>query len=147
MKTLPLCAAALLLPLLPLPAQTPPAPAAAPDAAPAAPPARRSLLKYTAPKTGGGGARVDGDGGSRGSADKVKLPPIFCLVPGHTALTTHESPSLFWFQDGGAETRFELTLIEPKNPKPLLSVASEKGFKAGVHRVSLASRKVVLQPA
>lgn len=116
---------------------------AAPAAAGATPPVKRSLLKYTPPKTGGSGARIDGDGGSRGSGDK--LPSLYVLAPNHTALTTREQPSLFWYQTAAAKMRFELTLTEPKNPQPLLKVATDKA-DGGIHRVSLAKHRVTLKP-
>ena len=112
------------------------------DAAPAAP-AKRGLLKYSPPKTAATGTRIDGDGASRGSGDK--LPSLYVLAPNHTALTTREQPSLFWYQTGPAKTRFELTLTEPKNPKPLLKVATDKA-DGGIHRVSLAKHGVSLKP-
>jgi hypothetical protein len=113
--------------------------------APAAP-AKRSLLKYTAPKGAATGVRIDGDGGSRGTEDKDRLPALYVLVPNQAALTTQEAPSLFWFQSAGADRRFEVTLNEPKNPKPLLKVGSEKSEKAGIHRISLAKQNVTLKP-
>lgn len=121
-----------------------------PSAPPAAP--KRTLLKYTPPKTAGTGLRTDGDGGSR--AGGAKLPSLYVLAPNHTALTTQAQPSLFWFQDGPApkdvSARFELTLIDPKNPKPLLKVgtalAAQKDGGAGIHRIQLARQKITLDP-
>jgi hypothetical protein len=107
-------------------------------------PAKRTLLKYTPPKTASSGTRIDGDGASRGSGEK--LPSLYVLAPNHTALTTREQPSLFWYQTGPAKTRFELTLTEPKNPKPLLKVGTDKSDQAGIHRISLAKQKVTLKP-
>jgi hypothetical protein len=120
--------------------------AEAPNAAEATPAPKRTLLKFAAPKGVPTGGRIDGDGGSRGAEDKDKLPALYVLVPDQTALTTQEAPSLFWFQTGGANTRFELTLNEPKNPKPLLKVSSEKSEKPGIHRISLAKQNVSLKP-
>lgn len=118
--------------------------------APAIP--KRTLLKYTPPKTAGTGIRTDGDGGSR--SDGTKLPSLYVLAPDHTALTTQEQPSLFWYQSGpapkDAPVRFELTLIDPKTPKPLLKVgtplAGQKDGGAGIHRVQLARQNVTLDP-
>jgi hypothetical protein len=117
---------------------------------PAAP--KRTLLKYTPPKTAGTGVRTDGDGGSR--AGGAKLPSLYVLAPDHTALTTQAQPSLFWFQDGPAPkdvgARFELTLVDPKNPKPLLKVgaplADQKADGTGIHRIQLARHKITLDP-
>ncbi|MEA3211929.1 MAG: hypothetical protein QOE70_4986 [Chthoniobacter sp.] len=122
-------------------AQTPAEPAK-PDAPTA--PAKRTLLKYTPPKTAASGTRHDGDGGSRGSGEK--LPSLYVLAPNHTALTTREQPSLFWFQTGPATTRLELTLTQPKNPKPLLKVGAEKAGDGGIHRIPLAKHNVTLTP-
>ncbi|HYR58412.1 MAG TPA: DUF928 domain-containing protein, partial [Chthoniobacteraceae bacterium] len=140
MKILPLILATSLF-IAHAPAQTATEPTKPLEGNPA--PAKRSLLKYTPPKSAAGGARIDGDGGSRGAGPK--LPSLYVLAPNHTALTTREQPSLFWFQTGPANTRFELALTEPKNPKPLLKVATEKA-DAGIHRVSLAKQKVTLAP-
>jgi hypothetical protein len=142
MKVFPFLTAALLAGL-PLQAQTPAPPT--PPAEAGAAPAKRSLLKYSAPKTGGGGARIDGDGGSRGLSDKIKLPPIYVLVPDSAALTTEESPTLFWYQSAPADLRFEFTLTEPKNPKPVLKLAVVKAPQAGIHRISLGKQGVQLK--
>jgi hypothetical protein len=120
------------------------APADAAKPASGAPTAKRSLLKYTPPKTAASGTRIDGDGASRGSGEK--LPSLYVLAPNHTALTTREQPSLFWYQTGPAKTRFELTLTEPKNPKPLLRVGTEKSDQSGIHRLSLAKQNITLKP-
>jgi hypothetical protein len=126
----------------------PSAPAVSAPAAtvPSATPPKRTLLKFSAPKGAATGGRIDGDGGSRGVEDKNRLPALYVLVPDQTALTTHEAPTLFWHQTGGANTRFELTITEPKNPKPLLKLATDKSEKAGIHRVSLAKQNVTLKP-
>ncbi|MGB8168522.1 MAG: DUF928 domain-containing protein [Chthoniobacteraceae bacterium] len=121
-------------------AQAPAAPAKPADGTPA----KRGLLKYTPPKSATSGTRIDGDGASRGSGDR--LPSLYVLAPNHTALTTREQPSLFWYQTGPAKTRFELTLTEPKKPKPLLKVATDKSEQPGIHRISLEKQGVVLKP-
>ena len=128
--------------VIPAQAQAPAEPARPAEGA--APPVRRNALKYTPPKSAASGMRIDGDGASRGSGEK--LPSLYVLAPNHTALTTREQPSLFWYQTGPAKTRFELTLTEPKNPKPLLKVGAAKAEQAGIHRISLAKQKVTLKP-
>ena len=120
-----------------------------PPTTPAATP-KRTILKYTAPKTAGTGLRADGDGGSR--ADGLKGVQLYVLAPDHIALTTQAQPSLFWFQSAPADVpvRFELTLIDPKNPKPMLKVgaplAGQKDGGAGVHRIQLGRQKLTLDP-
>ena len=113
---------------------------------------KRTILKYTPPKTAGSGLRADTDGGSR--AGGAKLPSLFVLTPDHMGITTQAQPSLFWFQDGPAPkdvgARFELTLVDPKNPKPVLKVgaplADQKDGGAGIHRIQLARQKITLEP-
>jgi hypothetical protein len=117
------------------------APATTPAPAPGL--AKHVRLKYTPPKTTATGMRIDGDGGSRGG---VKLPSLYVLAPNHTGLTTHAQPSLFWYQNEKAGTRFELTVIEPKKPAPLLRVGIDKVEQAGIHRFQLARHKITLKP-
>jgi hypothetical protein len=87
--------------------------------------------------------RIDGDGGSRGG---VKQPSLYVLAPNQTGLTTHAQPSLFWYQSAPAGTRFELTVVEPKKPKPLLKVGTEKADQPGIHRLLLAKHEITLTP-
>ena len=68
------------------------------------------------------------------------------MVPNHVALTTQAQPSLFWFQSKPAKAKFELTVVEPKKPKPLLSLTGPEADKPGIHRVKLARYNVELQP-
>jgi hypothetical protein len=68
------------------------------------------------------------------------------LAPNHVAVTTQAQPSLFWFQSKPAKAKFELTVVEPKNPKPLISLASPDADNAGIHRIKLSRYKVELQP-
>lgn len=119
---------------------------APPDAAkgkqPTPPPAsKRAALTYKPPKNAERGTRIDGDAGTRSGGS---LPSLYVLAPDHTALTTREQPSLFWFQSAPAAKRLELTLIEPRKSQPLLKVSTEKSDRAGIHRVSLARHGVKL---
>ena len=120
-----------------------------PSTPPAAP--KRTLLKYTPPKTAGTGLRTDGDGGSR--PKMAKLPSLYVLAPDHVGFTTQEQASLFWFQSGPAPkeaaARLEVTLVDPKNPKPLLKVgtalAEQSDGGAGIRRIQLARHNVTLE--
>ncbi|MEI9893977.1 MAG: DUF928 domain-containing protein [Chthoniobacter sp.] len=129
---------------LPPPGTATPAPAASPFPAQTPIAKRFPGIKYVAPKIAATGTRVDGDGGSRGGG--VKMPSLYVLAPNHTGLTTHGQPSLFWYQSGPAGTRFELTVIEPKNPKPVLRVGVDRADQAGVHRLLLSKYHVTLNP-
>jgi hypothetical protein len=124
----------------PAPVQTPPA---TEKARAIATPARHSLA-YNPPKGLLSGTRVDGDGGSRGSS--AKLPSLYVLTPNQTALTTQAQPSLFWYQSGPAATHFELTLVEPGKPKPLLKIGTDKAGGTGIHRLPLGKYHVTLTP-
>jgi hypothetical protein len=107
-------------------------------------PARHAIFKYIAPKNAAIGTRIDGDGGSRGGG--ANQPSLYVLAPNHTALTTRAQPSLFWYQRGPAATRFELTVVEPKKPKPLLKVGTDKADQPGIHRLLLSKYNVTLTP-
>jgi uncharacterized protein DUF928 len=106
------------------------------------PTASSRKLLYKPPGAAGNiPARVSG--GARGEAVDAVL---VALVPNHIALTTQAQPSLFWFQSKPAKAKFELTVVEPRKPKPLLSLAAQEADKPGIHRVKLAKYKVELQP-
>ena len=126
------------------PAESPAAPAtveASPTAAPS--PARAASKLLYKPPSGAGNIPTRVSGGARGGGANTAL---FALVPAHLALTTQAQPSLFWFQSKPAKAKFELTVVEPKNPKPLLSLTSPDADKPGMHRIKLARYKVELQP-
>jgi hypothetical protein len=117
-----------------------PAPAAATEASPVRVPIK---LLYKAPAgTGNIPTRVSGGARGENGIDST----LFALVPNHLALTTQAQPSLFWFQSKPAKAKFELTVVEPKKPKPLLSLTSPDADKPGIHRIKLARYKVELQP-
>src|SRR5215472_2261206 len=106
------------------------------------PTAASKKLLYKPPAAPGNiPARVSG--GARSEAIDTVL---IALVPNHVALTTQAQPSLFWFQSKPAKAKFELTVVEPKKPKPLVSLTSPQADKAGIHRIKLAKYKVELQP-
>src|ERR1700730_10713045 len=117
-----------------------PAATAVTEASPAHAPMR---LLYK-PPTGAGNIPTRVSGGARG--ENGIDTTLFALVPDHLALTTHAQPSLFWFQSKPAKAKFELTVVEPKKPTPLLSLTSPGADKPGVHRIKLARYKVELQP-
>jgi len=125
--------------------QTTPSPAASltPTASPAASPTTASRKLVYKPPAPAGNIPTRVSGGARGeTVDAV----LIALVPNHVAVTTQAQPSLFWFQSKPAKAKFELTVVEPKKPKPLLSLAALQADKPGIHRVKLAKYKVELQP-
>ena len=90
--------------------------ASATASAVASPTAASTKLFYKPPAASGNiPTRVSG--GARGEAVDAVL---IALVPNHVALTTQAQPSLFWFQSKPAKAKFEVTVVEPKKPKPLL---------------------------
>ena len=125
----------------PVDAQPDPGTSPAPAKVEASPALAPSKLLYK-PPTDAGKIPVRVSGGARGSGADASL---LALVPDHAALTTQAQPSLFWFQSKPANAKLELTLVEPKKPKPLLSLTSPGSDKAGIQRVKLAKHKVELQ--
>jgi hypothetical protein len=122
-------------------------PKATPSPTPAQQPGKHVSLTYPIyqiPKNAVVSPRQDGDAGTRGWSEK--LPSLYVLAPNHTGLTTRGQPSLFWYQSGPASTRIELTIIEPKNPKPVLRVGADKVEQGGIHRLPLARYNVKLTP-
>jgi uncharacterized protein DUF928 len=96
------------------------------------------------PPSGPGRMPTRVSGGARGENGVDTL--LVALVPEQLALTTQPQPSLFWFQSKPAKASFELAVVEPKNPKPLLSLKSPDADKPGIHRIKLSRYKVELKP-
>ena len=99
-------------------------------------------IRYKPPVNGAPAVR--GTGGTRGGVGE--LATLYVLAPEHEALTTQSQPALFWFQSAPAKADFELTLTEPKKPRPLLSLKGGNEQKAGIHSVSLSRQKITLEP-
>ena len=114
-----------------------------PIPSPATSPTAASTRLFYKPPAASGNIPTRVSGGARGEAVDAVL---ITLVPNHVALTTQSQPSLFWFQSKPAKAKFELTVVEPKKPKPLLSLTAAEADKPGIHRVKLAKYKVELQP-
>jgi hypothetical protein len=68
------------------------------------------------------------------------------LTPDGIGITTQEQPSLFWFQSKPANARFELTLLQEKQVKPLVQIQIERSTKAGIQRLKLADHGAKLVP-
>ena len=112
------------------------------EAAPKAPASPASGVKFRPPTTGAPSVRVTG--GSRGSGDKAVTLDV--LAPDDIGVTTREQPSLFWFQSKPANAKFELTLLQEKQVKPLVQVTVERSAKAGIQRMKLSDHGVKLSP-
>jgi len=83
-------------------------------------------------------------GGSRCGGNPDFL--VEALVPDQPALTTQAQPSLYWCLTGVANTPFEITITEPKNPKPILAMKSAANVPAGIHAIRLTKFNVSLKP-
>jgi len=112
------------------------------EAAPAKPASSGSGVKFRPPTSSAPSVRVTG--GSRGTGDT--LVSLDVLAPDDIGLTTREQPSLFWFQSKPANAKFELTLLQENNVKPLVQVMVERSSKAGIQRLKLSDHGVKLSP-
>jgi hypothetical protein len=92
------------------------------------------VVKFRPPVSGAASVRVTG--GSRG-ADSNGIA-LDVLAPDDVGMTTQEQPSLFWFQSKPANARFELTLLQDNQVKPLVQVQVDRAAKAGIQRLKLA---------
>lgn len=132
----------------PAPKPAPPTPKPQPatptpkPAEPAPTPSLRGALTYKPFLRGVPGGRIDA--GSRGDGDA--LASLYVLAPDHVGLTTKPQPTLYWFQTAPAETAFELTLLRPGRPAPLLEVRLENARRAGLRRLRLADHGCTLEP-
>lgn len=90
-----------------------------------------------------GAAAVRLTGGSRGTGDDTVVLDV--LTPDEVATTLEEQPSLFWFQSNPANARFELTLLQEKQPRPLVHIKIDRSTKAGIQRVKLSDHGAKLK--
>jgi hypothetical protein len=109
--------------------------------APATPVPKAAWPRYKPPVKDAPAVRRDG--GTRGPKDP--MPALFVLAPNHVALTTQEQPALFWYQSQPTKVRFEISVTEPNNPKPILALKAEEASKAGIRRVKLSDHQVTLK--
>lgn len=91
-------------------------------------------------------AAVRVTGGSRGADANAIALALDVLAPDDVGLTTQAQPSLFWFQSKPAEMKFELTLLEENQARPLVQFTVERSAKAGIQRLPLADHGVKLAP-
>jgi len=121
--------------------QPPPTPSVPPRTEPTKPPAPTTPV-YKPPLRGAPGGRVGG--GTRGTPRDVFV--LSALAPDHSGLTTQEQPLLYWFISGPTSFPVELTITDPRVPKPLVETRLPSPVSAGVHTIRLADHGVRLTP-
>jgi hypothetical protein len=84
------------------------------------------------------------DAGSRGDGNEVAS--LYVLAPEHVGLTTRAQPSLFWFQTAPARLPFEISILKPNDPTPLLRVRRPDAATSGFQHLDLADQGVSLAP-
>lgn len=113
--------------------------------APVTPPAVPSLrgkLIYKLIGRGAPAGRIDA--GSRGDGDEVAS--LYVLAPEHVGLTTRSQPSLFWFQTAPVRLPFEISIVKPNDPTPVLRVRRGDASVSGFQHLDLADHGVSLAP-
>jgi hypothetical protein len=68
------------------------------------------------------------------------------LAPDQVGQTTQEQPSLFWFQSRPATAKFELTVLEENNVKPLVQFSVDRPSTSGIQRLRLSDHNAGLAP-
>ena len=97
---------------------------------------------YSPPSRGAPGGRIGG--GTRGGGQNVFVLSV--LAPDHSAFTTTEQPSLYWYISKPTSLPVELTVMDPQGVKPILETQLPFPTKAGIQRVRLADYNVHLAP-
>jgi hypothetical protein len=97
---------------------------------------------YSPPSRGAPGGRIGG--GTRGGGQNVFVLSV--LAPDHSAFTTTEQPSLYWYISKPTALPVELTVMDPQGIKPILETQLPSPTKAGIQRVRLADYNVHLAP-
>ncbi len=89
---------------------------------------------YIPPRRGAPGGRVGG--GTRGSGREVFVLTV--LAPDHSALTTNDQPSLYWFISKATSLPIEVTVMDLRTTEPVLETRLAGPVAPGVHRIRLA---------
>ena len=97
---------------------------------------------YNPPSRGAPGGRIGG--GTRGGGQNVFVLSV--LAPDHSAFTTSEQPSLYWFISKPTSLPVELTVMDPQGVQPILETRVPAPVKAGIQPVRLADYNVHLAP-
>ena len=118
-----------------------PAPVTPTPVHPAVPSLKGKLL-YKPIGRGAPAGRVDA--GSRGDGDEVAS--LYVLAPEHVGLTTRSQPSLFWFQTAPTRLPFEISLLKPNDPEPVLRVRRTDASAGGFQHLDLVDHGVSLAP-
>jgi hypothetical protein len=84
------------------------------------------------------------DAGSRGDGDEVAS--LYVIAPEHVGFTARSQPSLYWFQTGPATLPFEISVLKPNEPKPVLLIRRPEATTGGFHHLDLADHGVTLEP-
>ncbi len=105
-------------------------------------PSLRGKLNYKSIGLGAPAGRVDA--GSRGDGNEVAS--LYVLAPEHVGLTTHSQPTLFWFQTAPAKLPFEISILKPNDPTPVLRVRRPVAAASGFQHLDLAAQGVSLAP-
>lgn len=121
--------------------QTPGAPPAPPRGDSPSTPATVTVPVYKPPPRGAPGGRVGG--GTRGTTPRDVFV-LSALAPDHSGLTIQEQPALYWFISGPTSFPVELTITDPRAPKPLVETRLPSPVTAGVHTVRLTDHGVRL---
>ena len=97
---------------------------------------------YNPPSRGAPGGRIGG--GTRGGGQNVFVLSV--LAPDHSAFTTSEQPSLYWFISKPTSLPIELTVMDPQGVQPILETRVPAPTKPGIQRVRLADYNIHIAP-
>jgi hypothetical protein len=84
-------------------------------------------------------------GGTRGIR-QPELPFLTALAPDHTGLTIQEQPTLYWFISRRTSLPLEVTVVDPRTPRPVLEVRVTPPLQGGTYGIRLADHGVSLSP-
>ena len=84
------------------------------------------------------------DAGSRGDGDEVAS--LYVISPEDLGLSARAQPTLFWYQTAPAELPFEISVLKPNDPTPVMLVRQTGATTRGFHHLNLGDHGVTLSP-
>jgi len=105
-------------------------------------PSLRGKLIYRSLGLGAPDGRVDA--GSRGDGDEVAS--LYVIAPENVGLTIRAQPSVYWYQTAPAQLPFEISILKPNDPTPVMLVRQTGATTRGFHHLDLGEHGVTLAP-
>ncbi len=78
-------------------------------------------------------------------AGQSAVPELFVLAPDHIGITTHEKPTLYWYQSDSVGTAVEIAINRDDQVDPVLETSADGTTQRGIHKFELAKHQIAIE--